>query len=259
MMKKSHKLNVVKIATFSMLSLGILLVVVSAFYVSSFLAVIGVTMVFWGVVLLYITPTKHVPLTFLDAALISATSNIERTLVEANLLEKGKYLPPNFARDFESSIIIIPEQPGQPLPRPEEIAEEKLLPPGKNFMFITPPGLGLSKIFEKELGVSFTKTNMDFVQKKLPRLLVENLELAQTVDLQIQNDTVTLELTGNVLKEICRETRKQPRTHSQVGCLLSSAVACVLAEASGKVVTIQKDEESDDGKTTTIEYRMENA
>lgn len=83
------------------------------------------------------------------------------------------------------------------------------------------------------------------------------MQLTQSADLKMQNDTVTLELTGNVFREICQETRNLPRTHRQIGCLLSSAVACVLAKASGKVVTIQKDEQSDDGKTTRIEYLME--
>jgi hypothetical protein len=257
-MEKTRKIASIKIALYSMLTLGVLLVVVSAFYASSFLAILGVAIVFWGAILLYITPTKHVPLALLNAAAVSGTSNIERILAEANVSEKGKYLPPNFIRDYESSLVFIPEQPGQPLPRPEEIAEEKPQSTRK-LVFITPPGLGLSKLFEKELGVSFTKTNLEFVEQKLPKLLVEEMELAQTAELQIQNDTVTLKLTGNVLEEICEETRKLPRTHSQVGCLLSSAVACVLAKASGKAVSIQNEEQIDDGKGTRIEYRLESA
>lgn len=196
------------------------------------------------------------PLTLLNAATISATANIERTLAEANSSEKGRYLPPNFIGDFESSIVFIPLQPGQPLPKPEDVREENMSS-NRNFILITPPGLGVSKLFEKELNVSFTKTGLDFVRRNLPAVLVDNMELAQSANLQIQNDIVTLELMENELYEICQETENLPRTHDQIGCLLSSAVACVLAKASGKVVTIQKDESSKDGKTTKIEYKLE--
>ena len=242
-----------------MLTLGIVLTATSAFYASSFLAILGVALIFWGAILLYITPAKHVPLTLLNAATISALGNIERTLSEADLSERGRYLPPSFLRDFESSVVFIPEWPEQPLPTPEEVAEEKQFPANRKLVLITPPGRSLCQLFEKELGISFTKTDLDFVQQKLPKLLVEDMELAETAELQIQNDTVTLELTGNVLKEICQETRNLPRTHSQVGCLLSSAVACVLAKASGKVVTIQEEELSEDRETTRIECRIEEA
>jgi len=256
-MEKLAKIDRKKILIFSMLILGIFLVFLSIFYTIVFLAIAGSAMVCWGVIFLFITPAKYVPLTFLDAAAISATRNIERTLAEANLSNKGRYLPPNSMRDSESSIVVIPEKPGQPLPKPEYVVEEKLLPPNKDFLFITPPGLELSKLFEKELDLSFTKTDLNFVQQKLPKLLIEKMELAKRACMQIQSNIVVLELTGNLFRDVCQETRKLPRTHDQVGCLLGSAVACVLAKASGKIVTIQKDEQSDDGKTTRIEYRIE--
>lgn len=248
------KLN--QIIIFAMLTIGVVLVVTSGFYVSSFLAILGVAIVFWGGILLYITPSKHVPLTLLNAASISNISNTERILSEANLTEKGRYLPPKYLRDFESSLVFIPEKPSRPLPKPEDIAEDEPLRPNRGGFFLTPPGLPLSKLFEKELKISFTKTDLNYVQQRLPKLLIENLEIAETAEMQIQNDGITVEITGNILNEVCQETRKLPRTHVSVGCLLSSAIACVLAKATGKAVTIQKEEDSSDGKTTTIQYQI---
>lgn len=256
-MWKIRKSSLTQIGTCFTLILGIVLVVISAFYVSSFLAIFGVGLFFWGAFLLYLKPTKYVPLTLLNASTFSPTSNIERILAETNLTEKGRYLPPKYFKDLESSIVFIPKQHGQSMPTPEEVKEEKLFFSNRAAVLITPPGLALSKLFEKELGTTFNTTDLYFVQRALPKLLVEDMELAETADLQIQNDTVTLELSGSILFETCRETRKLPRTHAQVGCLISSAVACVLAKATGKIVTIQKDEQSSDGKTTRIEYHLE--
>jgi len=256
-MEESSEISLKGILVCLMIIMGIFYVLISIFSASLVLAIVGTALVCWGVIVPYITRIEHVPLALLNAAAISAIRNIERTLEEANLSNKGRYLPPGSMRDSESSIVVIPEKLGQRLPKPEYVIEEKLLPPNKDFLFVTPPGLELSKLFEKELGVSFTQVDFDFVQQNLPKLLVKKMGLAKRAGMRIQGNTAVLKLKGNVFKSVCLDTRKLPRTHDQVGCLLSSAVACVLAKASGKIVTIQKDELSDDGKITRIEYRIE--
>lgn len=70
------------------------MVAVSAFYASYFIAIFEVSLIFWGAILLYITPDKHVPLSLLNASAKANASNIERILTELNLSEKGVYLPP---------------------------------------------------------------------------------------------------------------------------------------------------------------------
>jgi hypothetical protein len=255
-MQRTQKIGMIQLVVYALLAVGVTLVVISAFYTSSFLAIFGVAIVFWGAVLLYITPSKHVPLTLLTASIISSLINTERILSEANITEKGRYLPPKYLKNFESSLIFIPEKPAQPLPRLEDVIEEKLLPPNRDGVFLTPPGLSLSRLFEKELGVSFTKTDLSYALEKLPKLLIEDLEITKDIQIQIDSDKITIELTGSIFNEVCQETRKLPRTHKSVGCLLSSAVACVLAKAAGKAVTIEKEEQSPDEKTTRIEYQI---
>jgi hypothetical protein len=238
-----------------MLLLGIGLVVVSAFYASAFLAILGAVIIFWGVILLYVTPSKHVPLTLLNASAEAAAANIERLISELDLAEKGVYLPPKNLKNIESSLVFIPETPKTPLPTPEE-TNEKQLTNQKTGAFVTPPGSALSRLFEEELGFSFTKIDLKQIQNKLPELLVEDLELAENAEIQIQGNTVTLEITGSILEEICRQTDSQPKTHMQVGCLLSSAIACALAKVTGKPVIIQNETRNQETKTTRIEYEV---
>ena len=254
-MEKQYKISVIKLATYTMLTLGILLIVISAFYASSFLAIFGTAFIFWGVVLLYVTPSKHVPLTLLSASSEAAVANIERIISELNLAARGIYLPPRNLKNIESSVVFIPKDLKIPIPTPEETSE-KLLTKGKNGAFVTPPGAALSRLFEEELGFSFTKSNLNQIQSALPKLLVEDLELAKNAEIQILSNTVTLEITGSVLEDICRKTDSQPKTHMQVGCLLSSAIACALAKASGKPITIQAETCIQETKITKIEYQI---
>jgi uncharacterized protein YuzE len=245
-----------RIVAFSILILGLIALAASAFYASSILAFIGLGLTFWGALLLYITPTKYVKLELLNAVAPSTLVNIEKILTSSKLNDKGIYLPPKYLRDFESSLVFIPSKNNKALPKPEEIDEEKLFSENPQGLFITPPGLALSKLFEKELGTSFTKTDINYIQNNLPKLLVEDLEIAEDVEVEAEEDLITVKITKHIFNEICEETRKLPKTHEALGCPLTSAIACALAKATGKPVTIEKEEQGEDGKTTKIQYRI---
>ncbi len=255
-MQQTQRKKINQIATVTMLALGIGLTTASTVYVSSFLAILGVAMIFWGVILIYITPTKQVPLTLLNASVLSDTSNIERILVEHGISQKAVYLPPKNLANMELSLIYIPEKPNQPLPKRENTTDEKLTAKNQNGIFLTPTGFALSRIFEQELSVSFTKADVKYLQEKLPKLLIETLGLAEKMDIQTKNGAITVQIGGNMLNEVCQEIRKLPRTHEVIGCLLPSAIACAFAKATGKPIVIANEKRSQDGKTTVIEYQI---
>jgi hypothetical protein len=236
-------------------ALGVYLTAISVLSNSSFLAIFGVTIAFWGIIFIYITSSKYVPLTLLNASVEAAADNIEQLIFELDLSEKGVYLPPKNLKNIDSTLVFIPKTPKTPLPTAEDINEKQLINQ-KNGALITPPGLALSRLFEKELGFSFTETDLNRLQNKLPKLLVGGLELAESAEIQIQGNTVSIEVSGGTLDDICRQTDSQPKTHRQVGCFLSSALACVLVKTTGKPITIQNETHNQETKTTKIEYQI---
>lgn len=238
-----------------LLLIGVLLIIVSAFYVSSFLTILGVSVLLWGIVLLYVTPSKHIPLTLLNASNEVTAANIERLILELDLSESGIYLPARNLKNTEYSLVFLPKTPQTPLPMPDG-SNQKQLTNKKTGAFVTPPGAALLRIFEEELGDSFIKTDLSQIQKKLPRLLTESLELAEKVEIQIQDNTFEVEITGSIFNEICKQADSQPKTHKQIGCLLSSAIACVLAKATGKPIIIQNEIRDQETKITLITYQI---
>jgi hypothetical protein len=238
------------------LSLGILLILVSTLYASSFMAILGTAIVFWGTILFYILPVKHFPLTFVAASASCNVNNIERILSEFDLSEKGVYLPPKNLKNMESSLIFIPKVSKTALPTSDDFIE-KLYSPQKDGAFLTPPGLAFSILFEKELGISFTKTTLEHLELTLPKLLTEDLQICESVDIQVQGNMLTIEIIGSIFNDVCKATNSQPHTHEQVGCLLSSALACILAKTTGKPITIQSETQNLDSKKTIILFRIE--
>jgi hypothetical protein len=235
---------------------GVSLIALSAVNNSSFLAVVGVSVAFWSMLLLFFTPTKQAFLSLLKASANASGSSIERFLNEFNLTEKGIYLPPQNLKNFESSIVFLPKTPGTALPTNIEPAD-KLFNQEKTGFFFTPPGLALSVMFENELGLSFRKITLPQMQSMIKRLF-RDLKFAEDVQVRIKDKIITLEITGSIFNSLCFETSSnQPKTHAQVGCIIASAFACAFAKASDKPITIQKDTLEPETKTLVIEYRME--
>jgi hypothetical protein len=247
-------LNIYKIVPYTLLGFGLVSLLISALSVSYELAFIGLGLTFWGALLLYLTPIKHVRLELLTATASSSLINIERTLQNTKISGRGIYLPPKRLKDYESSLIFIPAKPDEPLPKPEETSQGKPFSENPHGLFLTPPGLALSKLFEKKLETSFTETDLNHIQRTLPKLLDE-LGITKNMDIQTEGNTVTVEMSNHIFRDLCEETKKLQKTHETVGCPLSSAIACALAKASGKPVTVEKEMQNLDG-STRIQYRL---
>jgi hypothetical protein len=237
------------------LTTGVVMMVISALNGSSFLAILGVSVAFWSVLLLFFTPTTHGFVSLLQATASASGSNIERSLIEFDSAEKGVYLPPQNLRNFDSSLVFVPKNPQTALPTSNE-TNNKLFTDKKTGLLLTPPGLALSMLFEHELGLSFRKISPPQMQKMITKL-IRNLKFAEDAQVQIQDRTITLEVPCSIFNSLCQETQKsQPRTHAQVGCILASAFACAFAKATDTPITIQKDTLDPETKAMIIEYHM---
>ena len=237
-----------------LLVLGLVSLLGSAFSNSYVVAFIGLGLAFWGALLLYLVPSKHVRLDLLTATGISSFADIERILASSDSTAKGVYLPPRLLEDYQSSIVFVPSNAEVGLPKREEVDMEKLYSKQPDGIYLTPPGLALSRLFEKELNVSFTETDLSVLPKELPRLF-ERLEISKDTDISADDTTVTIRVGKHVFFDLCEEAAKLKRAHETIGSPLSSALACVLAKAAGKPVIIQKEENKPE-QTTTVEYRL---
>ena len=254
-MFKQQRTRLNKTAPIFVLILATFIIIISTVFASSFFAILGVAFLFWGAILVYVMPTKQIPITMFYAATEGTMNNIERIINEFGTSLAGIYLPPGNLKNPDSSIVVIPKKPKITLPSPSELTD-RINTNKKNAVTITPPGASLCRLFERELNVSFAKLNLNQLEVKLPKLLVERMELAEKIEIKVQRNRIILEISRSILDEICQQTDFQPKTHKQVGCLLSSAIACALAKVSGKPVTIQNENRNQKTKTTHIEYQL---
>ncbi len=239
-------------------SAGIVSLVFSIYFSSSILAFIGLGLVFWGALMLYVRSEDYVKEILLVKTTLPMLQNLEYLLTKLDYKGKAIYLPPKYLKDVESSRIYMNKNGSIQQSSLEKITDRQ----EDTFIeisdaLITPPGAELALLFEKSLGTSFIKVDLEYLVKNIPKLLVGDLEIAEEVEIQtIGANTVQVRIKNAAYKELWEEGQKLPRIWSSMGFPLVSATACILAKATGKLVVIERNRLSKDFEWVNTEYRL---
>jgi len=220
---------------------GVAILFLSINFNSSVLAFVGLGLVFWGAILLFIRSNRYVKEDLLLTATKSSLTTLRDFILELGYAGKGIYLPPKYLRDFESSKVFITTSK-LILPLITQIQDTKnLIVKNPDGILVTPPGYDLSLLFEKTLGVNFIHKDLPFFELNLRRLIVEDLEIAQNIEMKLTENLVRVKIEDSVYKNMGT---------------LSSAIACILAKTSGKLVLIENREITEDSKIIYLSYRL---
>jgi len=255
-MRKSRRTSAKQIA-YILLILGFLALILSIVYLSTILVFIGLGLTFWGTLFLFITTTKYVQSTLLNNTTISAFEALDETLTSIRCKGKAIYLPRTYVNQNKKSKILIPSTIGKVLMPPDGIVKEDVLQTLPKGMCIVPLGQDLANLFEHKLNKRISGIPLSHLGKELQRLFVEDLEIAKSFEMNANGDFVSVEIMGSVFKNLCDEIRRLRNICDLVGCPLCSSMAVIIAEATGKRVSIEKHEFSRDGASIKTYYRIQ--
>ena len=256
--RKLVRINPGKLVYSTLIITGAVTIAFSTIYTSSILAFIGLGLLFWGVILTYIRTEEYAKKILLDTTASSQQATLNHIIRELQYKGDVIYLPPKYFRNPETYKAYIPEQKNARLPTPEQIKkhEQDFLieePPGVLF---TPPGAELTKLFEKTLETNFARVDMQYLQQKMPKLFIEDLEIAQNFEMETETNKIRIQIENSAYKALNMETEQPATIYSTLGSPLSSAIACAVAKTTGKPIIIEKEQNSKDGRDLTIEYRI---
>jgi hypothetical protein len=134
------------------------------------------------------------------------------------------------------------------------IASDKFLIENPKGLLITSPGIGLLDKIEQKRNNDLTKISPIELDEVLPSLLSE-LYLTKEIKLTTHENTVTLQITGSLYKNLYSQ-KYNLKSVNIIGCPIVSAVACAIAESTGKPTLIQKIRSSQDGKVITATFKI---
>jgi hypothetical protein len=272
--KMSIKITAVGLAEVTMFLLSAISLAASVRYGSSTLAFIGLGLVFWGAVLLYIRPEEYTKKVLLEAALSPLLTTVNQLIQELGYTGDATYLPPKFFTNPETTMICVSEYRHASLPTPEQVQlyEGQPIARTPQGLLLTPSGAQLSRLLEKSFGKSFLQTDLENLRRNLPRLFIEDLEIVQNLEIQAQNDmaeekeydkafvnqvkstTISVMITKPIHRVLFTEADDSQQPTGLIGGPIYSAIAIALAKAAGKPVRIRAVKSSEDGNTVEATY-----
>jgi len=242
---------------------GVLLLIVSYVFASATLALIGLSLTFWGVLFFFVKSTKFVKNNVLDASILPSYKSLDRIFADLKYNGKALYIPP-YPKDaylpehlggMKDQIVFISDKDSTTTPSIEEMAQKHFLVKNPKGVCIIPPGSGLVNVFEKELGIDLTKIDRESFNDYLSTAIVSNLELATAFKIEQEDELFHVTITNSVYRNLYSKDQNL-KSVQLVGCPLASAISCALAMTTGKCVTIAETKFSLDLKTIELWYQL---
>jgi hypothetical protein len=263
--------------------LGTASLVAGIAFSSTIPALIGLGLVFWGIILTYIQTNEYVERKIFDSTATTLLITLNETLETLEFKGKAIYLPPKYLSDPETTKIYIPRQDTEALPTPDTIQKLAMQPSHRNSegVLITPPAAKLVKLFETAIGTSFLNTSLLDLQKRLPKALIEDLEVVTDFEIKLfvskeneqpakqvypisgagaraRSERIRVKFITTTFKNTFKQTAQLSAIHANIGCPLTSALASALAKTTGKPVIIESEQISEDGVRTQVDYLILN-
>ena len=244
---------VTQLVGFLLLGIGLVTLTASVMFSSTILSFVGLGLVFWGMLAFFIQPQKYVRSDLMDATGLSSLKTIDRMMVGIGFREKGVYIP----TEKEKAVVFVPSEPYSRIPAGTDALQESTLIQDPLGLVVVPPGLALANLIEKKMGFTLKNCGVETVLRALPKVLVEDLEIVRDVEIEVRGAKVDFKLVGSIYSDFCREMRETSR-RCGLGCPMCSALACILASASGKPVLFEEDELTTEKGTTLSSYEILN-
>ena len=221
-------------ATPSKLTFGVLLILGAAAllgaiaYASTILAFIGLGLSFYGMLFLFIRPNKYIESKILESA-FSPIETLDLLLAQLGYRGRGIYVP---GGNPTGVTLFVPKGDGNQLSMRLGAHENEIVTNSSGGITLSPPGLTLERQIEGELGVDLPKRGLRYLEEKLPKVLIEDLQIVRDMHMLVDGSRVRFRYDGSVY---CDHLWNGTGSHS-TGCPLCSALACILVKATERSV-----------------------
>jgi len=242
---------------------GITALILSIFYESQALALTGLGLTFFGALFSFVKPLRYVEGDLLNSVSTSFYSTIDRIIADFKYKGKGYYIPPvpetavlpTYLKNLRDIVVFIADKNDLSRPSVEEMAKGKFLAEKSKGILMTPPGSGLLTHIEKQLQVDFNNMKLDELCEVLPRLIIEQLNLGKSMDLKCLENGIHMEIIDSLYANLYSQ-ESDLKSVTLIGDPIVSAVACAIAKASRKTITMENQNVSPNGVTLEVWYHI---
>lgn len=217
----------------------------------------GLGLVFWGVIMLYISPQRFVPEKVVESMSVASAKSIDKLVVNLNYSGRTIFLHPKHLKGLSQGYVFIPYELKEQtsLPSDEALAEEKLVYENPRGIFMAAPSHGLVQLIEKEMESNLATADMSRVKEDLPKLLVNNLRLLDTMSVEDNHGFIRVTMGGEAAARICKTITKETKIGEHFGCPLCASLGLIISKVTGRPVTIVENKVHEVDSIITTTYR----
>lgn len=221
-----------------LLVLGFVFMFTSIYSSHRISAYIGIALIFWGAIALYISPSGYIKKSILDSIVKDPIEFMHKLASDLDYSGAPLYVSPGNLWGLSNSALIIPRQELDELPTDDWISDDRVFLENPPVMKLVPPGHTLSKLIEDELKTKYSAEELLDLSIDLKRVLVRGLEMVDSFQMTVEDSTIQVEMTGSVFFENFFDILELSQGKF-IGDPLNSAIACILAKSTRKPVFIE--------------------
>jgi hypothetical protein len=256
-----NKKNITRIALIFGVT-GALSLVLSVRSGSQPLAFIGLGLIFWAALFFLVRPVTYVRGSIVSVTAVTFYATIDRIVNDLKYKGQGLYIPsyarnaqlPEQLKGLKDPIVFISKDADPSPPSIEEIASSKFMTEKPKGVCLTPPGSSLLDLFENLLDKDLSRMSLEDLTLSLPKLILDNYQLATRIDMKIKDKEIHLVTVDSVYNTLYGT--KQLGSVRSLGDPLTSAVACAIAKVTGRQVVIQSISLSPDARTMEAIFNL---
>jgi hypothetical protein len=231
------------LACIALLSIGSISLILSYMYTSTILTFIGLGLMLWGVMTLNISRTRYVHEEAIHGISVSTIKSLDAILAALSNTGSLLFFHPRHLKGLKQGYIFLSYDGVLRIPREEDLEKEKIFYDEPKGALLVAPNQGIVDILEKKLNVNFATVDLAYLQRSIPRVLVDDLRIVD--DFSIISDEnekkhVRIQISGKMVADVCELLSKETKLGSKLGCPICSSFALIVSKAFGKPVVIRE-------------------
>jgi len=180
---------------------------------------------------------------------------VDQLISALNYCGTAIYLPSQFSTEPRNEKVFINWGKGARIPQPHEVTNNQILVDNPLGLHLTPPGLGLTNLYEEEMGISFSQIDLDDLTKTLPKVFAEDLEIAESLEIERKSDSVCFRITKHIYTDLCQNNASADCDRS-LYCPLCSSIAIALSRVYKKPIVINRLQIAPKEAVLEVSYRV---
>jgi hypothetical protein len=190
--------------------------------------VIAIISLLLGVALTFVSLEKYVKLSVLNESSASLLSSLSDLIENSKVHGKAVYIPTS-----SKTLVFIPKDEYQD--NEVDYSEIKGIKLDERGVVMSSPGMFLKRLYERELGCNAENFDLPYLIEWIPRILVDNLKIAEKMEIAKRNDAIQVKLIGPIFSRLCEEKRIGLACKT-IGCPVCSSIGDILAQSARRVV-----------------------